>query len=187
MATCLPSGRYATDVTAGRVTAEDGVELAGGHVVQVKLVVVLAASGELPARRAQDEPRLIFPPGTGSTREAPSNWLWRYRHSQLRCSSAHLRGRCERHRCSEAARRRTRRRCSTGNAPSVRPSVLAEPCFAPGWPLALPLDGELLSARRRPAPILLRFLVWRGIHVRQDSGSTKRPASSRPSSRPAAP
>ena len=69
-----------------RVTAEDGLEPAGGHVVQVHLVVLNAADRDLPARRAQDE-RSIFPPGTGSTREAPSSWLWRYCHSQLRCSS----------------------------------------------------------------------------------------------------
>ena len=50
-----------------RVPAEDGLEPAGGHVVKVNLVMVEAADGDLPARRAQDE-RLIFPPGTGSTR-----------------------------------------------------------------------------------------------------------------------
>jgi hypothetical protein len=37
------------------VTAEDGVELAGGQVVKVDLVVLEAADGDLPARRAEDE------------------------------------------------------------------------------------------------------------------------------------
>jgi hypothetical protein len=34
------------------VTAEDDVELAGGQVVKVDLVMLEAADGDLPARRA---------------------------------------------------------------------------------------------------------------------------------------
>jgi hypothetical protein len=37
------------------VTAEDSVEPAGCHVVKVNLVMVEAADGDLPARRAKDK------------------------------------------------------------------------------------------------------------------------------------
>jgi len=39
-----------------RVPAKDGLEPAGGHVVKVNLIMFEAADGDLPARRAQDEP-----------------------------------------------------------------------------------------------------------------------------------
>src|SRR5258708_2331573 len=38
-----------------RVTGEDGLKPAGGHVVQVNLVMVEAADRDLTARRTQDE------------------------------------------------------------------------------------------------------------------------------------